>query len=173
MVGKETPNRQRFILMREMSFALIAMLIFNFLGEYLLNWLSLTSVTIKIASGIILFLTAIKIIFPGETDLRLNLPEGEPYLFPLAIPLIAGPSLLATIMLYAVSEPSIIDMLGAIFIAWLICALILLLSPQLTRILGKNGLMASEKLTGTILVLLSLQRFLEGVKEFLHSYCDL
>ncbi|MBA2727025.1 MAG: antibiotic transporter, partial [Parachlamydiaceae bacterium] len=94
-----------------------------------------------------------------------------PFLIPLAVPLIAGPALLATIMLYALTEPSQFTMLSSIFIAWCLSVAVLLAAPRLERILGVNGLTAFERLMGMILVLLSLQRILEGVKEFLQVYC--
>jgi multiple antibiotic resistance protein len=173
MVKGIAPNRQRYIVIREMLIALAAMLIFYFIGEYLLEALDLTPITVKIASGVILFLVAIKILFSSQTSPRANIPEGEPFIIPLAIPLIAGPSLLATIMLYAVTEPSHFAMLSAIFIAWAVSVIVLFFAPQLERVLGKNGLIAFERLTGMILVLLSIQRFLEGLKEFLKVYCEI
>lgn len=170
MVKGIDPKRQRFIVMREMLLALVAMLVFNYIGEYILYGLGLSLVTVKISSGIILFLVAIKILFSSPSSLRANLPQEEPFLIPLAIPLIAGPGLLATIMLYALTEPSQWTMLTSIFIAWFISVIILLLAPRIERLLGFNGLTAAEKLMGMILVLLSLQRILEGVREFLKAY---
>lgn len=173
MVKGIPASRQRFIVMREMLLALLAMLIFNFIGEYLLSALSLTPVTVKVTSGIILFLVAIKILFSSQSSPRANLPAGEPFLIPLAIPLIAGPALLATIMFYAVTEPSQFTMLSSIFIAWAAAVAVLLLAEPLEKLLGKNGLVACERLMGMILVLLSIQRFLEGIKEFLQVYCHI
>lgn len=166
------PKKQRYIVMREMFLALVTMLIFNYIGEYILYALGLSTVTVKIASGVILFLVALKILFSSQSNPRANLPQGEPFLIPLAIPLIAGPALLATIMLYAITEPSQWTMLSSIFVAWLISVIILMFAPTIAKVLGQNGLTACERLMGMILVLLSLQRMLEGVKDFLRIYCD-
>ncbi|MBA2728182.1 MAG: antibiotic transporter, partial [Parachlamydiaceae bacterium] len=164
MVRGLNPKRQSYIVMREMLMALFFMLLFNFIGEYILYGLGLSVVTVKISSGVILFLVAVKILFSSQSSLRANLPQEEPFLIPLAVPLIAGPALLATIMLYALTEPSQFTMLSSIFIAWCLSVAVLLAAPRLERILGVNGLTAFERLMGMILVLLSLQRILEGVK---------
>jgi multiple antibiotic resistance protein len=166
------PARQRYVVLREMSFALAAMLLFNFFGEFILSQLHIDQVAITIASGIILFLIAIKMLFFPESNMRSNLPAGEPFVIPLAIPLTAGPGLLATIMLYAISDPSIWEMVGAITIAWAASLLIFFQAQNLKNILGSNGLIACERLTSMVLVLLGIQRVLEGIKQFtltLHS----
>lgn len=166
LVGGLEPKKRRYIIAREMGIALAVMLVFNFIGEFIFDILGISITTVNIASGAILFLVSIKVLFLSSDNPRSNLPTGEPFITPLAIPLIAGPSLLATIMLYARLEESYIVMLGGIFIAW-ICALgTLLLGQRLQRLLGSNGLLACEKLMGMILAMIAIQRFLEGVKQF-------
>lgn len=162
-------ERRRKIIIREMFIALGAMLVFNFLGEYIFQVLGLSEKTLKIASGAILFLVAIKILFPSVDSLRANLPTGEPFITPLAIPLIAGPSLLATIMLFANLEPSQPIMLGSIILAWLFASGILLLGGRLEKFLGSNGLMACERLMGMVLVMIAIQRFGEGIQQFVKT----
>jgi multiple antibiotic resistance protein len=160
------PARKRYVLFREMFIALGVMLFFNFLGEYIFQFLEISETSVRLATGVILFLTAIKILFPSTNSLRSNLPHGEPFITPLAIPLVAGPSLLATIMLYAHMETSISAMLAAIFIAWIGTVIVFLFASTLLRYLGKNGLMACERLTGMILVMIAIQRFAEGIQLF-------
>lgn len=172
MVQGINPARQKYIILREMLIALAAMVLFNYIGELIFAELSLSEATVRIASGLILFLIALKILFPSPTSLRANLPSGEPFIVPLAVPLIAGPSLLATIMLFAHIEPSQLIMLGAIFLAWGASAIILWNAARLQRLLGDNGLIACERLTGMILILLGIQRFLEGVAQFIPQYCQ-
>lgn len=161
------PKRQKIILLREMCIALATMIVFNYLGNIVFSLLGICSITARLTSGIIIFLVAIKIIFPSSNGLRSNLPQGEPFIIPLAIPLIAGPSVLATIMLFALVETSHTVMLAAIILAWLGSFVILLLAPFLKRVLQSNGLLALEKLIGMILVLLAVQRFAEGIQEFI------
>lgn len=155
------------ILAREMLFALGFMLLFNFIGEWIFTILKISETSVKISSGLILFITALQILFPTLNSIRQNLPKGEPFLIPLAIPLIASPPLLATIMLFARAEDSHLVMIGAIILAWLGTYAVLLSSNLLFRLIGENGLMACEKLMGMILVLLAVQGFLDGIKQFL------
>lgn len=166
LVKELDPKRQHRIILREMLIALAVMIGFNYLGEYIFDLLELSETTVRLSSGIILFLIAIKILFTAPDSPRANLPQGEPFVFPLAVPLIAGPALLATIMLYAHLEPYQSVMLGAILIAWLASVIILYFSPIIKRVLGQNGLMALERLLGMVLVLIAVQRFLEGIFLF-------
>lgn len=160
------PVRRRKIIAREMLIALAVMAIFNIFGEYIFDILDVSETTVRVASGAILFLVAIKILFPSLDSPRANLPAGEPFITPLAIPLIAGPALLATIMLFAKLEKSQAVMWGAIFIAWLAALGVLLSAKRLEKALGTSGLLACERLMGMVLVMLAIQRFLEGVKQF-------
>ena len=166
MVKELHPKRRYWIIFREMLIALAVMLFFNYLGEYIFNILDLSETTVRLSSGVILFLIAIKILFTASDNPRANLPNGEPFIFPLAIPLIAGPALLATIMLYAHLEQVQSIMIIAIFIAWFFSVLIFLFADPIRRLLGKNGLMACERLIGMILVLVAVQRFMEGLLLF-------
>lgn len=160
------PKRRQMIIIREMLIALAAMITFNYLGEFIFSILKVSETALRLASGAILFLVALKILFPSPDSLRANLPAGEPFVTPLAIPLIAGPALLATIMLFAHLEPSQLSMLGAILLAWAAAAAVLLSGARLQKLLGTNGLMACERLMAMILIMLAIQRFLEGVQQF-------
>ena len=167
LVNELSPKRRNIIVVREMFIALGFILTFNFLGEVIFDLLGLSVVTVELSSGVILFLTALKFLFPAKDSIRANLPSGEPFVVPLAIPLLAGPTVLATVMLFAKLEPSLLVMLGAILIAWSCAMLILLAAPFLKKTLGSNGLIACERLTAMILVMLAIQRFMEGVKDFI------
>jgi len=170
MVKHLEPAKQKKVLIREMLIALATMLFFLFLGEWIFDLLHLSEPTVKLSSGVILFIIALQILFPHLSSLRQNLPQEEPFIIPLAIPLIAGPSLLATIMLYAHMEQTQSIMLGAVLIAWIAALIVLLSSGFLDRILGTRGLMACEKLMGMILVLLAIQRFLDGVEQLIITF---
>lgn len=165
------PRRVTWVVCREMTIALLFMILFIFIGEFILSILEISEITVRIASAMIIFLTAIKILFPATNSLRANLPAGEPFITPLAVPLIAGPSLLATIMLFAHIEPSSFTMFASIGIAWLASTIILLNAPLIHRIVGNNGLMAAERLTGMLLVMLAVQRFMEGIHQFITNHC--
>lgn len=163
------PKRRRVVLIREMVIALGLMLIFLFAGERILAFLNLRTETVSISGGIVLFLIAIRMIFPSQESNSSGLPAGEePFLVPMAIPLVAGPSILATLMLLSHQYPDQLPHLTlALCIAWGISFIILLMSDLFLRLLGEKGVAALERLMGLILVMLSTQMFLDGIRTYL------
>ncbi|NIG62922.1 MAG: YhgN family NAAT transporter [Serratia symbiotica] len=163
------PRRRRVVLIRELLIALLLMLIFLFAGEKILAFLNLRTETVSISGGIILFVIAIKMIFPSHDGNSYGLSAGEePFLVPLAIPLVAGPSILAALMLLSHQYPNFLPYLViALLIAWVISAAILLMSNLFLRLLGRKGISALERLMGLILVMLSTQMFLDGVRTYM------
>ncbi len=161
-------DRKNFVIIRELFIALGTMLFFSFIGEYIFHILEIEEVTVYLSSGLILFIMAMKILFPKIPlhDAKFY-PDGEPFIVPLAIPMLANPGLLATIMLYAGTENSVFTMNAAIVLAWAVTALFFIKASKVKELLGSNGLIASERLMGMILVLLSIQRFLEGIEIFI------
>ncbi|MCW8109249.1 YhgN family NAAT transporter [Alteromonas ponticola] len=161
------PKRQRFILVRELLIALAILFIFLFSGQALLDFLNVRQETVSIAGGIILFLIAIKMIFP-TTGNATGLPVGEePFIVPLAIPMIAGPSTMAALILLANQNPDrMLDWTFALGAAWLVSAIILLFSGLFHKLLGERGLTAMERLMGMILVMIAIQMLLDGVGSY-------
>jgi MarC family membrane protein len=163
------PKRQKIIIVREMLIALIIMLLFLFVGEKTLVFLNLKTETVSISGGIILFLIAIKMIFPTEeitkqTNIAIH---EEPFLVPLAIPLVAGPSLLATLMLLSHQcLHNMFNLIISLLIAWFLTILILLLSSMFLKLFGSKGVNALERLMGLILIMLSTQMFLDGIRTW-------
>ncbi|MGE5196496.1 MAG: MarC family protein, partial [Anaerolineae bacterium] len=134
------------------------------LGDFLLRLLNIKHYTVMIAGGMILFLIALKMIFPTRKDPDIEFAEEkEPLIVPLAIPLVAGPAVLATVMLYSRQHVSYFLMISAIIIAWGASTVILLASSWLKNLLGSRGLTACERLMGLIIVLLAVEMFLQGV----------
>lgn len=163
------PKRQRIIIIRELLIALGVIILFTFIGEYLLEILNVGQETILIAGGIILFIIALKMIFPNGTSYGTSeIEKEEPFIVPLAIPLVAGPSVLAAVMIYSHRESTPL-LISSICIAWTISTLILFASPFLKRILGSRGISACEKLMGLLLTLMAIQMFLEGITLFLNK----
>jgi multiple antibiotic resistance protein len=161
------PRRRKFILARELVISLLIMLLFLYSGQSILDFLHLRQETVSIAGGIILFLIALRMIFPDHGPIA-GIPDGqEPFIVPLAIPMIAGPSLLAALILLANQHQArMLDWTIALGSAWLISAFILMLSNVFTKLLGERGLMAIERLMGMVLVMLSIQMFLDGVGNY-------
>lgn len=164
-------RRYWWIVCREMLFALGFMLLFNFLGPFMIDAIGASEITVRLTSGLILLLFAISVIYPSEKNIRLQL-EGikDPFILPLAVPLTAGPALLATVSLFAMIEPSQICRLEAILWAWALSVVILLSGRFLQRILTNNGLLAMERLLALVLVMLATQRIMQGVKLFFTTY---
>jgi multiple antibiotic resistance protein len=162
------PARRHWIVVRELLMALALMLVFLYFGAQLLEVLHVQQESVNIAGGLVLFLIAIRMIFPGESGVVGDLPEGEPFLVPLAVPFVAGPSTLAALMLLARSHPGrLMDWTMALIAAWLLTALILLCSGLVLRLIGARGVTAMERLMGMVLVMLAVQTFLDGIASYL------
>lgn len=165
------PQRHARIIVREMLIALGVLLVFLFSGHVMLGALGLSTSSLGIAGGMVLLLIALRMIFPprepgGDED-----PQTEPLVVPLAIPAVAGPSSLATVLLMASSgDGRTIDWLVAIVVAWAATAAILLMGSRLSLLLGRRGLVAMERLMGLILVAISVEMILRGVADFLHAH---
>lgn len=162
------PKKRRRVLIRELVFALVIMLLFLFAGEAILNFLNLKSESVSIAGGIILFLIAIRMIFPQPGGV-VGLAAGEePFIVPMAIPLMAGPSVLAALILLAHTDSSrMMDWTIALLAAWGASAIILLFYKVFTKVLGEKGLTAVERLMGMVLVMISVQMFLDGIADYM------
>src|SRR3990167_6128861 len=134
---KVPPHRQYWVIFRELLIALLVIILFSFLGDRLMVFLGIGHHAIQIAGGTILFLICLKMIFPPPRNPIEELPhENEPFIVPLAIPLVAGPAVLAAVMIYTRQESSEWVMVGAIVIAWLASLFVLLLSPLFQKALG-------------------------------------
>ncbi len=161
-------ERRRKVVARELSIALLVLVAFLFAGPSLLAALQITQPSLRIGGGIILLLIAIKMVFGGTGQMFKEMPEGEPMIVPLAVPSIAGPSAIATVLLLAGQEPGRWPAwLLAIFLAWLATAAILLSATTLASLLGKRGLCAIERLMGLLLTAVAVEMFLDGVHAFL------
>ena len=165
---KDIPRkRQMQIIFRELIIALFVMITFHFVGSAFLSALQIQQYAVLVAGGIILFLISLKMIFPTGHDSE-TLPgrDKEPFIVPLAIPFVAGPAVLAAIMLYSRQQPEMYITITAIVLAWAISTIILLSSAFLTKVLGKRGILATERLMGLVLTMMSVQMFLEGISQF-------
>ena len=162
------PKRRRKVMVRELLFSLAIMMLFLFVGQQILGFLNLRQEAVSIAGGIILFLIAIKMFFPSEGGVTGLAAGEEPFLVPMAIPMIAGPSILASLMLLANQEPSrMVDWSLALFMAWAASAVILMFYEVFNKLLGERGLTAVERLMGMLLVMISVQMLLDGVHHYL------
>ena len=169
VLSRFEPRRRAEITARELVIALVIMLVLLFAGTPILDFLGLTQPSLNIAGGVLLFLIALRMIFPSGSAAAAA-PADEPFIVPLAMPLVAGPSTIAILLLLSSTEPARIwEWCTALVIAWAATTLLLTASPFVMRVLGDRGLRAMERLMGMLLVLLATQMLLNGVREFVRS----
>lgn len=162
-------NRYK-VLARELILALAILFLFLFFGKQMLEFLHLEQTSVSLAGAIILFIIALRMIFPASKQYGDEEMEDEPFIVPLAIPLVAGPSILATLILLASKHPDQFNILAiALFIAWFLSAIILFSATAMQKYLGKNGMIAIERLMGMILIAIAVQMFLDAIRTFMTS----
>jgi multiple antibiotic resistance protein len=166
--------RRARVVARELCIALAILFVFLLAGNAILAFLGLSQSSLNIAGGILLFIISLRMIFPRRA--RYEEAEGEdeaddePFLVPLAVPLVAGPSTIAILLLLSSSQPQrIAEWSIALFIAWAGTTVLLMSSSFLLRVLGRRGSRALERLMGMILVILATQMLLNGIRDFVNS----
>lgn len=159
-------ERRRAVLARELVFALGILLFFLVAGPPILGFLGLSSHTLSIAGGVVLFLIALGMVFPSRSVLTESGDE-EPFIVPMAVPLFAGPSAIALMLLATSQFPGRLAMNAlAVTLAWLAAALVLWFTPLLIRVLGAKGTRALERLMGLLLILVAVEMMLDGLLAF-------
>ena len=164
---KVAPERRKTVLLRELGIALVIMVGFLFMGKWFLCAFGVRPFSLSVAGGIILFIISVKLVFGGEDEVKTDPKEDEPFVVPLAIPLVAGPAALSMVMILSAQAPNKLVTLGVVLVASLINSVILMLSFPISTLLGKRGLVAIERLTGMILILMSVDMVLGGIAEFM------
>ncbi|MFM0293738.1 MarC family protein [Paraburkholderia sp. RL17-383-BIF-A] len=166
-----SPKRRTIVILREVAIAFAILLIFMVVGDGFLRMMSLTDQSLRIGGGIVLFLIALRMVFPhpdgpfgGDTR------GGEPLIVPLAIPALAGPSALATVMLLTSQAPGkMFEWIGALTVTMVVCAIVLMLAERIQAWLGERAMMAFERLMGLVLVAISVEMMLGGIRSFVHQ----
>jgi MarC family membrane protein len=166
LAGVPVERRPRVVL-RECLFAFVILMAFMAGGRTFMQWLQLSDVSLSIAGGIILFLIALRMVFPDKDGVFGDVRGGEPFLVPLAVPSIAGPSALATVMLMASRDPAHLGTWTlALTIAMAVTTVVLLAAPRLQAALGERAVNAFERLMGLVLTALAVEMLLNGVRTF-------
>jgi MarC family membrane protein len=162
---RAVPNERRArVIVREVLIAFILLLTFMFVGDSFLRAMNLSQVSLQIAGAVVLFLIALRMIFPPRGEQAL-VPQHEPLIVPLAIPALAGPSALATVMLLVSQAPDRrLEWVGALVVTMVVCALVLLLAERLQRIVGERTISAFERLMGLVLVSISVEMLIRGLR---------
>lgn len=160
-------EKRKRIVLRELLFALFIMLFFFLFGKWIVSLFSMDIISLSIAGGIVLFLIALSMIFPSHQGL-FSESQDEPFIVPLAVPLIAGPSVLSMILIYNMKDPgNFLLWFFIIIISWSINAVILLSATKISKFLGQKGSEAIERLMGMILITISIKMILDGIGKFI------
>jgi multiple antibiotic resistance protein len=168
VLSKLDQTHRTKVVARELVIAFFILLGFLFVGEALLGFLGLTQPSLNIAGGLLLFIISLRMIFPSRPDHGGEAVDEDPFIVPLAVPLIAGPSTIAVLLLLNSSQPGrIVEWVVALFLAWLGTTILLLGSQQLLSVIGTRGSLALERLMGMILVILATQMLLDGIRDFI------
>jgi len=154
-------KRKIRIIVREMLVSLALIVLFAFFGNSFFNFLGISAKSMQISGGIVLFIVGLNMIFPKKDADTYGL-QGEPFIFPLAIPLVAGPAVLAAVMIYSHQQVSSTVLMSAIFLAWAATTLILLLAGKLSKWIDRRGLQALERLMGLILLMIAIEMVIKG-----------
>ena len=160
------PERRRWVILREIMIAFLLLLTFMFVGEGFLRVMGLSELSLQIGGGVILFLIALRMIFPPPTS-DSDEELGEPLIVPLAIPAIAGPSALATVLLLVSQAPTRrMEWIAALCVTMIVSAAVLVLAERIQRVVGDHFVVALERLMGLVLVAVSIEMMLRGIKIF-------
>lgn len=161
------PARRTRVALREVAIALTVLLVFMLAGQAFLNLMRLSERSLEVAGGVILLIIAIRMIFGSGGRVYVNEPGREPFIFPLAVPLLAGPSAMATVLLLASRQPDqLFHWVGALVAALAVCAVVLLLADRIRRLLGDAMITATEKLMGLVLTAIAVEMILAGLKRY-------
>jgi len=170
VLARLAPRRRVPVIARELIIALIILLGFLLAGNAIMLFLGLSQPSLSIAGGVLLFIISLRMILPNGSDNSDDVETEDPFIVPLAMPLIAGPSTIAVLLLLSSSQPGkLFHWVIALFLAWLATTLILVASPKILGLIGPRGSLALKRLMGMILVILATQLLLNGVREFLQS----
>jgi len=169
MLAGVPPARRRLVIARECTLAFAILLVFMLAGRELLDVMHLSETSLSIAGGVILFMIAIRMVFADPEPFGPH-GKGEPMIVPLAVPLIAGPSALATVILMATREPGKLGMLAAaLTVTMVLAAIVLMTGDQLQRWMGDKAMQAVERLTGLILTAIAVEMLLGGIRAFVEG----
>jgi len=170
---RDVPRERRVkLILREVGIAFVILLFFMLVGDRFLRMMSLTDLSLRLGGGIVLFLIALRMIFPHPDGALGNDPRagGEPFIVPLAIPALAGPSALATVMLLTSQGPGkMLEWVGALTVTMIVCAVTLVLAERIQQWIGERTVAAFERLMGLVLVAISVEMMLGGIRAFVHQ----
>ena len=170
LLRRVDPPRRARVILRECAIAFAVLMAFVFSGDLVLRLFALSGTSLMIAGGVILFLIALRMVFRPSVEIFGGLPEGEPFIVPLAIPSIAGPTAIATVIVFASSAPQRWpEWTVAVTLAILASLLDLAFAERIARALGERTLAALERLMGLILTAIAVEMLMRGIEAFVRQ----
>jgi len=162
------PARRARVALREAVIAFGVLAVFMVAGQGFLQLMRLSERSLEVAGGVILLIIAMRMVFASGAEVYAAGAEGrEPFIFPLAVPLLAGPSAMATVLLLASRQPAQLwTWFGALTVAMAIVGAVLLLADRIRRLLGSSMVAALEKLMGLVLTAVAVEMILAGLKRY-------
>ena len=170
LLSKRPRGERLRIIAREMLIAYAVLLLFLLAGEAILRYLGLQQPALGVAGGVVLFLIALRMVFPeiGQRPELVEIDEEEPFIVPLAVPMIAGPSAVAALLLLVSRDPHLLlTWWGAMTLAWAVSTAVLLTSGVLSEMIGRRTLRALVRLSGMLLIMMAVQMFMDGIQSYL------
>ena len=163
-------SRRRRVILRECAIALAVLFLFLGFGTRLLEVLGLSQSSLGVAGGIILFLIALRMVFESSDRVFGGMPQGEPFIVPLAVPFLAGPSALASVILLGTrAQLNVWEAMLALVLAMAVTASVLLAGQRIVKLVGERGVEALQRLMGLLLTAIAVEMFLRGVREFMRA----
>jgi MarC family membrane protein len=167
LLARVEPRRRLLVIARECAIALLVLIAFVLFGSALLGVLGISDSSLTIAGGVILFLVALRMVFRHPEGLFGDADGGEPFIVPLAIPAVAGPAAIATVILQVSRAPErMLEWIAVVAVGMLVTLAVLLAAERIARLLGERALMAVERLMGLVLTAIAVEMLLRGIRAF-------
>ncbi|MEF9995797.1 MAG: MarC family protein [Burkholderiaceae bacterium] len=165
------PERRTRVIVRECLIAFLVLTTFAFFGRPFLDLIGLSDVSLQIGGAVVLMLVALRMVFPHEDGVFGQSPGGEPFIVPLAVPALAGPSALATVLLLVGKDPSRTWVwIGAVAVTMIVSAIVLAFAERIQKLVGERTTVAFERLIGLVLAAIAVEMLLRGIRTYVASF---
>lgn len=165
------PERRTRVILRECLIAFFVLSSFAFVGRPFLDLIGLSDISLQIGGAVVLMLVALRMVFPHEDGVFGQSPGGEPFIVPLAVPALAGPSALATVLLLVAKDPDrIAEWIGVVAVTMTVSAFVLAFADKIQARVGERTTVAFERLMGLVLAAIAVEMLLRGIRTYVESF---
>lgn len=165
------PARRTRVILRECLIAFVVLVVFAFFGKSFMNLVGLSDISLQIGGAVVLMLVALRMVFPHQDGVFGQSPGGEPFIVPLAVPALAGPSALATVLLFVAKEPErIAEWIGVVAVTMAASAFVLAFADKIQARVGERTTVAFERLMGLVLAAIAVEMLLRGIRTYVESF---